>query len=89
LEDEGMEVTMTRWNASPLMAETIKNAKKRKQLTPVTFTMMQAADLAEQINTIIRPALAVFLSLFSFSFLFFSFSLFSLPFFLCCETFSV
>jgi thymidylate kinase len=60
LEDEGMEVTMTRWNASPLMAETIKNAKKRKQLTPVTFTMMQAADLAEQINTIIRPALAVY-----------------------------
>eukprot|EP00164_Ancoracysta_twista_P001487 GFYU01001947.1.p1 GENE.GFYU01001947.1~~GFYU01001947.1.p1 ORF type:complete len:795 (-),score=285.43 GFYU01001947.1:117-2501(-) len=57
LEQEGYTVVITRWNSSPLLSMTIKKVKRNRELTPVTFTMMQATDLAETVLKVITPAL--------------------------------
>ena len=57
LELEGYAVSNTGWTRSPLLAETINEAKAGHQLTVVTFSLLYAADFADRIEHQIIPAL--------------------------------
>jgi dTMP kinase len=57
LELEGYAVSNTGWTRSPLLAETINEAKAGHQLTVVTFSLLYAADFADRIEHQILPAL--------------------------------
>ncbi len=57
LEIEGYAVTQTGWTRSPLLAETIDEAKAGHQLTVKTFGLLYAADFADRLENEIIPAL--------------------------------
>jgi dTMP kinase len=57
LELEGYAVSNTGWTRSPLLSETIADAKAGHQLTPVTFSLLYAADFADRLEHEIIPAL--------------------------------
>ncbi len=57
LENEGVEVVLTTWNSSDLVSEAVKAAKKERSLTPKTFSLLHAADLADRLDKTILPAL--------------------------------
>lgn len=51
------ECVLTDWNSSPIVAPAIKRAKKQRALTPVSYSLLHAADFADRHERIIRPAL--------------------------------
>src|ERR1700756_5017704 len=51
LELEGYAVSNTGWTRSPLLSETIAEAKAGHQLTPITFSLLYAADFADRLET--------------------------------------
>jgi dTMP kinase len=57
LELEGWAVSNTGWTRSPLLAETINEAKAGHELTVVTFSLLYAADFADRLEHQIIPAL--------------------------------
>lgn len=57
LELQGLAVVLTTWNSSDLVSDAVKTAKKERSLTPKTFSLMHAADLADRLDKQIRPAL--------------------------------
>lgn len=57
LELEGYAVSNTGWTRSPLLSETITDAKAGHQLTPLTFSLLYAADFADRLEHEIVPAL--------------------------------
>jgi len=57
LEIEGYAVTQTGWTRSPLLADTIDEAKAGHQLTVKTFSLLYAADFADRLENEIIPAL--------------------------------
>ncbi len=57
LELEGYAVSNTGWTRSPLLSETITDAKAGHQLTPLTFSLLYAADFADRLEHEILPAL--------------------------------
>jgi dTMP kinase len=57
LEAEGYPVMFTEWNSSLLVKETTKQAKKKKFLTPTTFSLLHAADFADRLYHQILPPL--------------------------------
>src|ERR1700686_929815 len=57
LELEGYAVSNTGWTRSPLLSETIAEAKAGHQLTPITFSLLYAADFADRLEHEILPAL--------------------------------
>jgi dTMP kinase len=57
LELEGYAVSNTGWTRSPLLSETIADAKAGHQLTPITFSLLYAADFADRLEHEILPAL--------------------------------
>jgi dTMP kinase len=57
LELEGYAVSNTGWTRSPLLSETIAEAKAGHQLTPITFSLLYAADFADRLEHEIIPAL--------------------------------
>jgi dTMP kinase len=57
LELEGYAVSNTGWTRSPLLSETINEAKAGHQLTVTTFSLLYAADLADRLEHEILPAL--------------------------------
>lgn len=59
LQDAGHTVHLTSWNSSPLVRGDLRKAKRAHTLTPRTFTLMHAADLADRLNREILPALRV------------------------------
>lgn len=50
LRDKGYIVHQTSWNSSPLIKRDLRRAKRRTSLTPRTFSLMHAADLAERLE---------------------------------------
>lgn len=50
LRDKGYIVHETSWNSSPLIKRDLRRAKRRTSLTPRTFSLMHAADLAERLE---------------------------------------
>jgi dTMP kinase len=57
LESQGYPVFMTEWNSSQLVKETTKEGKKKKTLTPTTFSLLHATDFADRLAYQILPPL--------------------------------
>jgi dTMP kinase len=57
LELQGYAVSNTGWTRSPLLSETINEAKAGHELTVVTFSLLYAADFADRLEHQIIPAL--------------------------------
>jgi dTMP kinase len=57
LELEGHAVTSTGWTRSPLLSETISEAKSGHELTVTTSSLLYAADFADRLEHEIIPAL--------------------------------
>lgn len=57
LVSEGYPVVFTEWNSSPLVRRTTQRGKKEQLLTPLTFSLIHAADLADRMERQVIPAL--------------------------------
>jgi len=57
LEAKGLKVVVTNWNSSDMVSEAVKKAKKDQSLTPKTFSLLHASDLADRLDKVILPAL--------------------------------
>ena len=57
LEVEGYAVSNTGWTRSPLLSETINEAKAGHYLTVTTFSLLYAADFADRLEHQIIPSL--------------------------------
>ncbi len=57
LELEGYKVAFTEWNSSALVKEATKKGKKRKMLTPTTFSLIHSTDFADRYERQILPLL--------------------------------
>jgi dTMP kinase len=57
LEAQGLKVVTTSWNSSDVVSDAVKKAKKAQALTPQTFALMNASDLADRLDKVILPAL--------------------------------
>src|SRR5439155_283091 len=57
LELEGYAVSNTGWTRSPLLSDTINEAKAGHELTVVTFSLLYAADFADRLEHQIIPVL--------------------------------
>lgn len=53
----GYLVAFSEWNSSPLVKSTTKLGKKEQMLTPTSFSLIHAADLADRTERQILPAL--------------------------------
>ena len=54
---QGYCVAFSEWNSSPLVKATTKLGKKKQMLTPSSFSLIHAADLADRLERQILPAL--------------------------------
>lgn len=57
LESKGYGVVFSEWNSSPLVKDTTKLGKKKKMLTPATFSLIHATDFADRTEKSILPLL--------------------------------
>lgn len=57
LEAEGYVASFSEWNSSPLVREVTKRGKKKKMLTPMTFSLIHATDFADRTEHDIIPPL--------------------------------
>jgi dTMP kinase len=57
LVSRGYLVAFTEWNSSPVVRRTTKKGKDERLLSPVSFCLIHAADLADRIEHQILPAL--------------------------------
>ena len=57
LEIGGYRVHFTEWNSSPLVRSATRRGKQRRLLTPVTFSLLHAADFADRCERQIIPLL--------------------------------
>jgi dTMP kinase len=57
LESKGYGVVFSEWNSSPLVKDTTKLGKKKKMLTPGTFSLVHATDFADRTERRILPLL--------------------------------
>ncbi len=57
LEMNGYDVVFTEWNSADLVKRTTKKGKKKRQLTPTTFSLLHATDFAQRLVTNILPPL--------------------------------
>ncbi len=57
LESEGYAVVFSEWNSSPLVKNVTRRGKKRKLLTPMTFSLIHATDFADRTEHQIIPPL--------------------------------
>jgi dTMP kinase len=54
---EGYLVAFSEWNSSPLLKSTNRLGKKELMLTPTSFSLIHAADLADRLERQVLPAL--------------------------------
>jgi len=57
LEAKGYGVVFSEWNSSPLVKDTTKLGKKKKMLTPATFSLIHSTDFADRTERSILPLL--------------------------------
>jgi dTMP kinase len=57
LEAKGYGVVFSEWNSSPLVKDTTKWGKKKKMLTPATFSLIHSTDFADRTEHSILPLL--------------------------------
>lgn len=54
---QGYCVAFSEWNSSPLVKATTKKGKKKQMLTPASFSLIHAADMADRLERQVLPAL--------------------------------
>ena len=57
LESEGHAVVFSEWNSSPLVKNVTRRGKKKKILSPMTFSLIHATDFADRTEHQIVPPL--------------------------------
>lgn len=57
LESRKYRVFFTEWNSSELVRNSTKRAKKKNQLTPITFSLIHSSDFADRYEKLILPHL--------------------------------
>src|SRR3954469_4085481 len=57
LESRGLRPFFTEWNSADLVKAITKKGKKKKSLTPVTFSLLHATDFAHRLVHNILPPL--------------------------------
>lgn len=57
LQSKNVDVILTQWNSSELIANTTKKAKKKNLLSGRTFSLLHAVDFAHRLEQTIKPAL--------------------------------
>jgi dTMP kinase len=57
LEAKGYGVVFSEWNSSPLVKDTTKQGKKKKMLSPATFSLIHSTDFADRTEKSILPLL--------------------------------
>ena len=57
LESQGYVVFFSEWNSSPLVKNVTRRGKKKKMLTPMTFSLIHATDFADRTEHQIIPPL--------------------------------
>ena len=57
LKSRNLVTVFTEWNSSPIVKRTTKQAKNRELLTPMSFSLIHAADFASRVHAQILPAL--------------------------------
>ena len=58
LEGQGYTVVYSRWNSAPPVRTMTRRAKRERLFSPLTFSLVHAADLAARLHARIAPALA-------------------------------
>lgn len=57
LVSQGYLVVFSEWNSSPIVKGTTRRGKKRHLLSPISFSLIHAADFASRVHGQIMPAL--------------------------------
>ena len=57
LRSRNLVTVFTEWNSSPIVKRTTKQAKVNELLTPMSFSLIHAADFASRVHAQILPAL--------------------------------
>ena len=57
LRTRGFQVYFTEWNSADLVKKTTKKGKKKRSLTPTTFSLLHATDFAHRLVSNILPPL--------------------------------
>src|SRR5215831_10374256 len=57
LESEGYVTFFSEWNSSPLVREATRRGKRKRALTPMTFSLIHATDFADRTEHHIIPPL--------------------------------
>ncbi|TME23950.1 MAG: dTMP kinase, partial [Chloroflexi bacterium] len=57
LINQGYLVIFSEWNSSPIVKSTTRRGKRMQLLSPMSFSLIHAADFASRIYSQIRPAL--------------------------------
>jgi dTMP kinase len=57
LRAEGYLVVFSEWNSSPIVRETTRRGKKKRILTPLTFSLIHATDFYDRVEREIVPFL--------------------------------
>ena len=57
LESEGYGTFFSEWNSSPLVRKVTRRAKRKRMLTPMTFSLLHATDFADRTEQQIIPPL--------------------------------
>jgi dTMP kinase len=57
LRSQGLAVSFSEWNSSPLVRETTRRGKKKAMFTPTTFSLIHATDFADRMERYILPLL--------------------------------
>src|SRR6185369_101269 len=57
LQSDGYPVLFSEWNSSPIVKATTSRGKRKKLLTPLTFSLIHATDFSDRVEREIVPAL--------------------------------
>jgi dTMP kinase len=57
LRSEGHPVVFSEWNSSPIVKTTTRRGKRKRLLTPLTFSLIHATDFADRVEREIVPSL--------------------------------
>jgi dTMP kinase len=57
LKDRGYDVLHTKWNSSKIVEKATQAAKDKRELTPMLYCLLHAADMLHRYDTEIMPAL--------------------------------
>jgi len=57
LRSEGYPVVFSEWNSSPIVKTTTTRGKRRRMLTPLTFSLIHATDFSDRVEREIVPSL--------------------------------